>query len=127
LKVVCEFCGKEFSKYGIQNHIDFIHTKSRINVGNRTKNRKSWNKGLTAKTDERIAKSAEKVSKSTTGRKGRPHTDEAKKKISISKLGNTFATKRIDRQNFYNNFRMDSKWEVAVAIYFDKLKYKLGI
>lgn len=50
---------------------------------------------------------------------GRKHTEESKKKISESMKGNTRATHRGDRQSYYKGIRMDSKWEVGAARYFD--------
>lgn len=107
MNIICEFCGKESNKFGIKNHIEIVHLKTR----------NGWNKGLTKETDDRVKRNAEAVRLTMVGRPGRPHTEETKKKISISKLGNTFANKRVDRQNYFNGVRMDSKWEVGVAIY----------
>lgn len=40
-KIICKECGKEFSKFGIKNHIEFSHR------GNKTIGcRKAWNKGI---------------------------------------------------------------------------------
>ena len=50
---------------------------------------------------------------------GKKHSLEIKQKIKNSMLGNKNATHRVDRQNFYKGVRMDSKWEVATAKYFD--------
>lgn len=130
MKVVCSFCGEEFSNLGIANHIAFVHTKSRQNLGNRTKGKIPWNKGLTKETDIRVKSGSEKSSKALKGKIGKKHSEETKSKISISKLGNKNATNRVDRQNFYKEIRMDSKWEVAVAKYLDDLsvewKYNLN-
>lgn len=52
--------------------------------------------------------------------KGKKHNLETLKKISDGMKGNRNANHRGDRQSFYNNIRMDSKWEVATAKYFDQ-------
>ena len=75
-----------------------------------------WNKGL--KGDPRQAR-PDQIGRlfglALTG-----HTEESKKKISKSMLGNKNAQHRGDRQSFYNSIRMDSTWEVGVAIYLDE-------
>jgi hypothetical protein len=48
------------------------------------------------------------------------HTEETKKKISLSMMGNKNANHRVDRQSFYKDVRFDSSWEVAVAKWLDK-------
>lgn len=129
MKVICKYCGKGFSKYGVDNHITFTHTHSRVNIGNTVKGRIPWNKGLTSKTDERIKKMSEAASISMTGKTGIPHREDSKVKISVGMCGNKNATNRVDRQNYYKGVRMDSKWEVGVAMYFDEMgtewKYSL--
>jgi len=54
----------------------------------------------------------------------RPQTDETKSKISKSMLGNNNANHRGDRQSYYKNIRMDSKWEVATAEYLESQNIK---
>jgi hypothetical protein len=43
----------------------------------------SWNRGLTKKTDSRVAKNAAAVSKATTGRPGRPQSERNKIQTSL--------------------------------------------
>ena len=61
----------------------------------------------------------------TTGKKGmfsgRRHTEETIKKIAKAKMGNKNATHRGDRQSFYKDVRMDSRWETGVARYLDSI------
>lgn len=68
-KYICPYCGKEYAKYGIGNHIWRNHTeegqKFDPNKGYKTKNRKVWNKGLTKETDSRVRKSGETIRKKT--------------------------------------------------------------
>jgi hypothetical protein len=52
---------------------------------------------------------------------GKTHTQETKDSISSSMKGNRNANHRGDRQSFYKNIRMDSKWEVGTAKYLDSI------
>ena len=56
------------------------------------KEKGSWNKGLTKETCPSLCRSPEigrKISKAKTGKKRKPFTDEARKNMSISHMGNT--------------------------------------
>lgn len=65
-------------------------------------------------------KFSEKRDKSAPGTfTGKKHTIETKLKISNTMKGNRNANHRGDRQTYYRNIRMDSKWEKGVAKYFD--------
>ena len=79
-RVICPHCGKEYSKYGIKNHIDIIHLKLR--------NGNSWNKGLTKETDDRVLKNSIASGNALKGsRKGilrGPLSEEHKKALSES-------------------------------------------
>lgn len=55
---------------------------------------------------------------------GRKRSEEERKKISLGMMGNRNANHRGDRQTFYKNIRMDSRWEAGVAKYFDRMKYE---
>lgn len=83
-------------------------------------------KGFTKKTSEVLLKRGNNLSRRyKTGEligswKGKKHTQIEKRKISEKMKGNKNATHRVDRQNYYNNIRMDSKWEIGVAKYFDR-------
>jgi len=97
-KYQCNVCSKEYTQKGIGTHywlkhgdgiphLEKIHEQTRkMHVSNR--GRSSWNAGLTAKTDARIAKSADLVRKKyesgeiTPSFAGKKHTEESKKKIS---------------------------------------------
>lgn len=78
---VCLECGMSFSKMGIATHFWRMHTedgkihKSAPKIG--------WSKGLTKETDIRIAERSKKNSLTQKGRKGRPHTEQERKNISI--------------------------------------------
>lgn len=89
-KIKCEFCEKEYSPHGIGTHIwrthgegkEFNPNKGYLDAENP---RIPWNKGLD-KTDPRVRKNAESVSKAT---KGKPSnyiwTDERRKEQSERK------------------------------------------
>jgi 5-methylcytosine-specific restriction endonuclease McrA len=83
-KTKCKYCEKEFSKYGIKNHIDIIHLKVRETGA---KGKIAWNKGLTKETDERVAKLIERSREAKKGKipwnKGlTKETDERVKRTS---------------------------------------------
>lgn len=84
---ICEYCHKEFSKYGIKNHIEIVHLGNIKRVqGNKGKHQVAWNKGLTKETDERVKKYSELISVNTKGENsfwfGKTHSIESKEKIS---------------------------------------------
>lgn len=58
-KIICEYCGKKFSKFGIKNHIEIIHLKNRNHP---MLNHIGWNKGLTKETDDRVKNIGIKIS-----------------------------------------------------------------
>ena len=83
----CE-CGREFEKH--QSYAS--HCRScRIHLGRepapyvggfRGHTKVAWNKGLTKDTDDRVRKQAESLSKTMTGKVGRPHSKETRERIS---------------------------------------------
>lgn len=83
MKIVCSICGKEFSKYGIKNHISVTH-EGKIHYVNHggMKGKRGWSKGKTKFDDARLKKLSEKLSKYRKGKVGAKHSDETKKKIS---------------------------------------------
>ena len=84
MKIKCNICGKEFSKYGIKNHISTIH-EGKIQ-GNKGKHQIAWNKGLSKEIDERVKQYSETISKNTKGKNnfwfGKKHSQKSKDKIS---------------------------------------------
>jgi hypothetical protein len=91
-KVICEHCQKEFSKYGIKNHIAVVHLGDKKRVqGNKGKHQVSWNKGLNENIDERIKRGNDTLRKNyLEGKiipswKEKKHTEEQKRKISVSR------------------------------------------
>lgn len=88
--IVCTECGKEYTKMGIKSHIWRTHGEGKNHVAGRKINSGSlvWNKGLTNKTDMRVAEISKKVS--DTMKERYPHgtqpviSDSIRSKISAS-------------------------------------------
>lgn len=84
-----------------------------------------WNKGLTAKTDERVRRSSELAMIAQGGNPrhfaGREHSQETKDQIARAMRGNKNGIHRGNKGATYNGIRMDSMWEVAVAEYLDRV------
>jgi len=124
-KYKCPYCAKEFTKRGIGGHIWRMHTKKGRQF-EPSKGIVAWNKGLTKRTDARIAKSAEKykmglkTGKFLPGMLGRKLNEEAKQKIRKARIGK----KGFDHptRKAYKYFKadgttiiLDSSFEVKVA------------
>lgn len=58
-RYICPYCNKEFSKYGIKNHIEVTHKKSRSATGT---GKVPWNKGLNKENSDDIRILSEKLS-----------------------------------------------------------------
>ena len=81
-KVICPHCGKEFSKYGIKNHIDIIHLKLRP-APTQGKESKLKNRSYDDIYGERALEKRKKMSKSISkAMTGKTLSSETKKKIS---------------------------------------------
>lgn len=84
-------------------------------------------KGLTAASSVELREKAARLraryaaGELTGSWKGRKHTEEERRKISEKMKGNRNANHRGDRQSYYKEIRMDSRWETAVAHHLDKL------
>lgn len=127
-KYICPYCGKEYSKKGIGSHIWRKHTEEgqnfNPNKGYQNGTRKTWNKGLTKETDERVRKSQETLKRRIENReivcKGHPHSEETKKYLSECakkrKLGGWYSSKRIE----YNGIMLQSTYELEFAKDLDK-------
>jgi hypothetical protein len=115
--LICEYCGKEFSKNRLKYHINITHLKLYSHPL----------KGKTKETSEIVRKISEKIKGRDFGfKKGCKHSEQIKIKISNSMKGNKNANHRGDRQSYYKDIRMDSSWECGVAYYLDlnKINWK---
>ena len=94
---------------------------------------KSWNKGKTKLTDERIREGARKNSLKTKGRIGKPHSPETKAKLSLiaSKRNNGnngnhghVKTKYYEIFSPYQNknIKVQGSWEYKYALYLNENK-----
>ena len=79
----CKYCGKEYSSKGIGTHIWRAHGEGQEFNPN-TSNKKPWNLGLTKNTDIRVKRGSEKLLGKDPFIKGKIHSDESKKKMSLS-------------------------------------------
>jgi very-short-patch-repair endonuclease len=82
-KQICPYCQKEYSKYGIKNHIRITHNNEKAPMTRK----KAWNKGLTKDTDDRVKKCGETFSKNYKEGKielNNYPSEETKNKISES-------------------------------------------
>ena len=104
--------GREFESHRFRHQTVFINKLM--------KNQIPWNKGK--KVGSFITPDG--LTRISLSSKSRKHTEEIKKRISAKMKGNRNANHRGDRQSFYNNIRMDSRWEVGVARWLDKSEAK---
>jgi hypothetical protein len=82
-----------------------------------------WNKGLTAKTDDRLKQIGIKCSQKLKGRPGPKHTQATKDKCRKKALADN--RQRKNRKTIlYNGIYLDSSWELKVAIDLDKNNIK---
>lgn len=80
----CVYCGKQIlNKGSLKSHeLRCKLNPDKITFPNPQKGKTAWNKGLTKETSPIVAEIARKVSQSTTGKKGTPHSEETRKKLS---------------------------------------------
>ncbi len=121
--IKCDICGKiAKSKAGLGQHYAYMHgpnsEKLRIARSVRAKGIIPVSKGKTKEELPFLARPGQQGK--TFGISKNGHTDITRQKISQKLKGNTNAHHRGDRQSRYNDIRMDSKWEIGVAAYFDK-------
>lgn len=132
----CKFCNKECKN---QNSLRNHERLCKLNPNHQII--KSWNKGLTKETDERVAKQSRtsianykngnKVSyrKGKTGTfKGKHHTEETKRKISQTMIAKGYGGVNSRGLIKYKNVYLDSKYELIVAESLDEnnIKWERG-
>ena len=128
-KIKCPFCNKEYSFYGIKNHIDFQHTKIRkpkFNLENYKKLHHNENHMFKGKTFEEIfgkEKSLIIKKKISNSLKGKSHkqTEETKNKISLGmkkvNAGGYRKGSGIGKKGYYKGIYCDSTYELVYLIY----------
>lgn len=123
IMIECPHCGKLCKPLGIAAHIRIKHTEHGadfILLGNKSrKGKPSWNKGLTAETDERVKENSLNVGKSMLGI-SRPVSEETKMKISktMKLVGGGYRQgSGRGKKGWYKGFFCDSSWELAFVIY----------
>lgn len=121
--VECPQCGKLCKPLGLAPHIRLSHTDAgrefTKNGNSAVRGKPSWNSGLTAKDDDRIAKASPKLSAAAKGH-SRKMSDGAKKKISdkMKQVGGGYRTgSGRGKKGWYQGFFCDSSWELAFVIF----------
>lgn len=104
------------NREGIKNYC-----KTHVKTSSRgMKGKTPWNKGKTAKTDERIAAIAAKNKTSMVG-KSHPQSEETRAKISNTMkekgLGGLRSGSGRGKKGWYKGYFCDSTWELAYVIY----------
>ena len=87
--ITCPHCKKQYSKFGIKNHIAVVHLKDTARVSHNKGMKRAipaWNKGLSKETNTIVAQMVKTTSKTLTGKKGKEHSEKTKKKISDARL-----------------------------------------
>ena len=123
--LICQFCGKECkNRNSLRNHERLCKLNpAAMSVTGFAKNPHplgtSWNKGLTSKTDARVAKNTESVKafyKTHAGTwTGRHHTTESRRKIALAVAGNTRGNR--SKKGYYKGIYCGSSYELIYVIY----------
>lgn len=117
----CSLCDRSFSsRQATTSHIHRTHSKPGISYGGHQKGTPSWNKGLTKETDKRVEKNGISVSASMKGKKGRLHSEETKRKISLKMSINN----KGGRSKWYEvaGQKVQGTWERNCALIFEEKK-----
>ena len=121
--IPCPQCGKLCKPLGLNAHVRISHTDfgkelvAKANEGRRGK--PSWNKGLTAETDDRIKQLSEKISQSLLG-VSHPQSAETRKKISdrMKEVGGGYRKgSGIGKSGWFDGIWCDSSWELAFVLW----------
>lgn len=121
----CVICRKITSNLGLSAHIRIVHLKNNSLqlAGNKSLTGSiPWNKGLTKETSSIILSSANKCSKTKTGKSGVKHTRESRNKISVTgksnkSMGGYRPGSGIGKSGWYKGYWCDSTWELAFIIW----------
>ena len=129
--IKCNYCLKEFSKYGIKQHINIVHLGKIEQVSHKgSGNRGGWNRGLTKETNE-LVNIISKKTKDTLIKNYKngniiafKHTPESKSNLRDhaikNKLGGLTSRKNIIfKRSNGEVVKLHSKFEEKVAIELD--------
>lgn len=125
---VCDQCNlvtdnrRKFTSHYWRNHTEAGINHKIPELSKEQNLKKSWNRGLTKESDHRVARIAERSSRARKGKKGKPLTEEHKKKISI----------RMSLENpggkckWYTvaGKKVQGTWERDIALKFEELGIK---
>lgn len=129
-KKYCPYCNREFSNAGaLAGHEPYCklnpnrtHRKVSIHA-HACKGMLSWNKGLTAETDDRVKRQRDSLRKSIleNGAKSHPQTAETRKKISETMKARGHGGYRHGsgrgKKGWYKGIFCDSSWELAFVLW----------
>lgn len=118
---ICKICGKDIKKFGMGGHMVLAHSeKGKLTIAKANAARKgkpgspSWCKGLTKDSDDRVRQISNTL-------KGRPKSEETKKKLSekakANGAGGYQPTGGRGKKGYYKGYWCDSSWELAWIIY----------
>ena len=117
---ICEYCGKSCkSRNSYKQHlIRCPNNPNRIISALESHNKKSspWNKGLSKDTDDRVKKYSMSISRSLSGRKGHPHSEESKENLRRCALKQGLGGFHMRKSPIkYKGKSLDSSYELHVA------------
>lgn len=121
----CQFCGKECkNRNSLCNHERLCKQNPERQISsfvayNEDINHIAWNKGLTANTDERVAKMAASIKtrfeEQGSHWTGRHHSLESRRKTALTVAGNTRGNR--SKKGYYKGMYCGSSYELAYVIY----------
>lgn len=123
-KYKCPHCSKEFSYMGISTHIWRMHGNgvNHVTPAFFKKGNKSWNKGLTVNSDDRVRRNRDTlIDRYKSGEivayiKGKKHKPETIQKLKQNAGGVRKGAGR-GKSGWYSGYWCDSTWELAWVIY----------
>lgn len=123
-KKICPDCGKKCSKYGAATHWRIAHRGDYAGrpLGTGPAKGKSWNRGLTKETDERIARACANVSEGVRRYVANMTDEDRKKRSEIGRRksptkGGPRKGAGRGKSGWYQGFWCDSSWELAWVIH----------
>lgn len=124
--LLCKHCNKECkNENSLRNHERLCPSNHERVYVSHTLGKTAWNKGLT-KLDPRVAKYAESSSKSHTGKKCKPHSEESKRyRSELAKKnglgGHTSKFRMMFKKKDGSIVYLQSSYEIKLAEIFEEL------